>query len=283
MRARASLALPALFIICAAALPAAADEWDKTWQVSGGTQVLVNADDGNIRVEPGSATLVTARIRTSGWHIGDDEVRVLEKQTGNRVELELKVPSRVFSFSFRREISIELTVPRNAELDLHTGDGNITTRGLEGPLRSNTGDGNITIVGGKGTIQLHTGDGNIEADDLDGSLAADTGDGNVEVTGRFDVVEARTGDGNVQLTADPGSRVSSAWKIRTGDGDITLRMPEGIAADIDAHTGDGHVSCDFAVSVSGKMEASNVRGPINGGGPPLELRTGDGNIRVAKR
>ncbi len=283
MRRRALFALSAFFILCVAALPAAADVWTKTWPVTAAAQVSVNADDGNIRVETGGSTQVKAIVRTVGWRIADDEVRVFEKQSGDRVELELKLPSRRFDIHFRREISIELTVPGNAELDLHTGDGNIATRGVEGTLRSDTGDGNITVVGAKGKIRLHTGDGNINAEELDGSLAADTGDGNLVVAGRFDGVDAETGDGNVEVTAYAGSRVASAWKVRTGDGDVTVRLPEGVAADIDANTGDGRITCDFAVSVSGKVDPATVRGPMNGGGPPLALRTGDGNIRVAKR
>jgi DUF4097 and DUF4098 domain-containing protein YvlB len=153
-----------------------------SWSVSANPQVRVNGDDGNIRVETGDFTQAKALVKTVGWRIAEDEVRVLEKQAGNRLEIEVKVPSRHVDWHVRREITLELTVPRSAGLELHTGDGNITTHGLEGALRADTGDGNVTATGAKGTIRLHTGDGNINADELDGSLTADTGDGNVTAT-----------------------------------------------------------------------------------------------------
>jgi len=283
MRRRAQFVLVALFTLCVMALPAAADVWNKTWPVTGAAQVRVYTDDGNIRVDTGDFMQVKAIVKTVGWRISDDQVRVVERQSGDRVELEVKLPSNTNDFHFRREISIELMVPRSAALDVHTGDGNITTHGIEGSLRSDTGDGNIAAVGAKGTIYLHTGDGNINADELDGSLTVDTGDGNLILVGRFDGVDARTGDGNIEVTAYAGTRVATTWNVRTGDGNIVLRLPDGVAADLDATTGDGRVSCDFPVTVSGKMASTSLRGPMNGGGPPLSIRTGDGNIKVEKR
>ncbi len=283
MNNRALPAVFVLFFLVFQGVPAMADVWDRTWSVSENTQIRVNVDDGNIRVEAGDLTRVKALVRTVGWRIADDEVRIHEKQAGNRVELEVKVPSRHMGWSIRREITVELTVPRNAKLDLHTGDGNITTHGVESSLRSDTGDGNVTAVGAKGTIRLHTGDGNLTAEGLDGSLVADTGDGNINVEGRFEVLDLQTGDGNVEVTAYTGSRVESPWRIRTGDGNVVLRLPEGVGADLDAATGDGRVTLDFPAAVSGKLDPSAIRGPMNGGGPPLSIRTGDGNIRVERR
>ncbi len=280
MRDHALLVLFALVAPCVAVPAATADVWNKTWPVGGAAQVRVIADDGNIRVDAGEASRVKAVVRTIGWRISDDELRVVERQSGDRVEIEVKVPARNFGFRFRREISIELTVPQGTELDLHTGDGNLTTRGIEGSLRADTGDGNITAVGAKGTIYLHTGDGNIHAEELDGSLNADTGDGNLVLAGRFDAVDARTGDGNIEFTGYAGTRVASGWSLRTGDGNIEVRLPDGIAADLDASTGDGHVTCDFSVSISGRIKETSLRGPMNGGGPTLSIRTGDGNIKI---
>lgn len=283
MHRRTAVFILALLALSFAAAPARADVWNKAWNVNGAAQVAVKADDGNIRIESGDAAQVKAVVRTTGWKIADDEVRITERQTGNHVELELRLPSRALQFHIRREITIELTVPRNAEIDAQTGDGNVESRGTEAALRCHTGDGNITVLGGKGSVRLHTGDGNIRVDEMEGSLTADTGDGNVEAGGRFEALELQTGDGNVDATAHAGSRVASGWKLHTGDGNITLNLPEGVSAELDAHTGDGRVACDFAVTGSGKTESANLRGPMNGGGAPLTIRTGDGNIRIARR
>jgi DUF4097 and DUF4098 domain-containing protein YvlB len=283
MKTRVVLAVISLLAVVFLAYPARADVWNKNWNVSANPQVRVNADAGNIRVDASNFTQAKAVLRTVGWRIAEDEVRVLEKQVGNSLEIEVKVPSRQMDWLTHREITLELTVPRGTELDLRTGHGNITTRGLEAALRADTDDGNLTTTGAKGTIRLHTRDGNIIAEELDGSLTADTGDGNLRVQGRFDVLQVQTGDGNVEVTASVGSRLSAPWKLWTGDGNIDLWLPEGVSADLDATTGDGRVTVDFPVKTTEKVERTAVRGPMNGGGQQLQIHTGDGNIKLEKR
>jgi DUF4097 and DUF4098 domain-containing protein YvlB len=278
----ATVVLFCFSFLSAAAGPATAEVWTKAWNVTGTVQLTVNADDGDISVDTGDSKEVQARVETVGWHISDDGVRVIATQEGDHINLQVKLPSQRFSISFRRSISIELRVPRSAELDLRTGDGNITTHAVDGSLRADTGDGNINVGAANGDIHLRTGDGNITGEELAGALTADTGDGNIRLEGRFHVADVRTGDGNVEVTALPGSRLASAWKLSTGDGNVVLRLPDGVGADLDAHTGDGSVTLDFPVTISGRSEESRVRGPMNGGGPQLIVSSGDGNIRITK-
>ncbi len=282
MHRHTTVALLCLVFSIAAARPAAADVWNRTWSVSGTAQVYVSTDDGNIRVDTGDFKEVQARIETSGWRISEDEVRVIATQEGNRVNLQIKVPNQHFSLSFRRSISVELTIPRNAELDLKTGDGNIATHAIDGFLHAETGDGNIDAGAANGDIRLHTGDGNVTGERLGGTIAADTGDGNINLAGRFHVADVHTGDGNIEVAALQGSRLASAWKISTGDGNVVLRLPDGVGADLDAHTGSGHVKVDFPVTISGRVEESRIRGSMNGGGPQLTVSSGDGDIRIER-
>jgi DUF4097 and DUF4098 domain-containing protein YvlB len=283
MRNRALLGFAMLFGFGCFACRAYADVWDKEWGVPANAEVRVNANYGNIRIDAGDFTQIKAFVRTKGWRIAGDEVSVTANQTDKQIELEVKLLHSRKYWQINYEITIELTVPRSATLDLHTDHGNITTHGVEGSLRSDTGDGNIEAVGGKGTIRLHTGDGNINANELDGSLSADTGDGNVNLDGRFDVLDVRTGDGNLNGMAVAGSRVLSPWKFQTGDGNILLRLQDSVGADLDATTGGGRVTVDFPVTTSGTIHSRTVRGPMNGGGQQLYMHTGDGNINIEKR
>ena len=58
--------------------------------------------------------------------------------------------------------------------------------------------------------------------------------------------------------------------------------PQDLAAELYAHTGDGHVTFDYPVTVSGSIDRSRIHGTLNGGGPQLEISSGDGSIRIAK-
>ncbi|MGZ4822184.1 MAG: hypothetical protein ACXVZM_11315, partial [Terriglobales bacterium] len=124
----------------------------------------------------------------------------------------------------------------------------------------------------------------IEVNGMDGSLKADTRDGRVTVDGRFDVLTVHTGDGRIEASVRPGSKLASGWALRTRDGRVELRLPLDIAADLDAHTGDGKIVSDFPITMSGSSssDSRSVRGRLNGGGPILEIRTGDGSIHISK-
>ena len=253
-------------IVLGSAVGLRAEEWTKTYAVTDKPKVRVSLDDGSIRVSTSNETGVKATVSTCGWRIGQNEVRIEENQRGNRIDIDVKVPRGRHVVVGCKSVTVELVVPSKSDLDLHSKDGSIQAEGV------------------KGTERLSTDDGRIVARGMDGALSADTQDGNVSVDGRFDVLTLHTGDGRIDAMARRGSKVSSAWSLITRDGNVNLRLPSDVAAQLDARTADGSINCEFplAVSSSGGEDAHAVRGNLNGGGPTLELRTQDGRIDVLK-
>jgi len=260
---RTSLLLVVVSVLTSLAL---ADEWKKDFTVSAKPAIRVDVNDGDIDVQSADVNKVEARVVTSGRKISASDVRVDDRQTGDRIDLEIHQPSHHFCIGICNEsVRITLVVPRSADLDLHTGDGHIIVDDVKGDLRLNSGDGELV------------------ARSVEGSLHADSRDGTLRIEGHFDRLDLHTSDGDIHAEIDAPSKMSSSWALHTGDGTITLRLPADFSADLDAHTGDGHVSSEFPITVSGALKETSLRGRINGGGPLLEVRTGDGNIRVEKR
>jgi Putative adhesin len=244
-----------------------ADDWSKKFVVSGRPELRVDANDGSVTIRTWDRKEIEARVTTVGWRIAPGEVTVAGQQTGDRIEIEVRIPHRAFSVNFgmnHRTVRVELQVPREIRSDIHTGDGAITVDGLHGETR------------------LSTGDGHIEADRLDGTLDAQTGDGRLRIRGRFDMLNLHTGDGSIEAEIESGSKMSSEWRVRTGDGHVTLRLPSSFSAELDVHTGDGHIQSDLPVTVSGLRHDNELRGKLNAGGPPLVVRTNDGSIRLER-
>jgi hypothetical protein len=50
---------------------------------------------------------------------------------------------------------------------------------------------------------------------------------------------------------------------------------------LEVRTGDGHIHLGVPVTVTGAQTDNEVRGKLNGGGPLLSIRTGDGSISVS--
>jgi hypothetical protein len=274
--------LAGLALVALAAAPAAGDEWSHRYPLKGRPDLQVRTDDGSVRIETGAGSEIDARVTTDGWRIAPGEVTITDRQTGDRVEIEVRLPKGHLGFGIgHRSITVALRVPKEAVLDVQTGDGSIDVNAVSGQARLSTGDGSITADGLRGEIRLHTGDGSIRATGLSGRLDADTGDGSMNVRGRFDSLNLRTGDGGIQAAAEAGSRVEAAWSLSSGDGSITLRLPDGLGADLDAHTGDGSISLEKPVTVTGTIRENTVRGKLGPGGLPLRIHTGDGSIRLA--
>jgi DUF4097 and DUF4098 domain-containing protein YvlB len=131
-------------------------------------------------------------------------------------------------------------------------------------------------------MDLESGDGRLEVEGVDGGLRAHSGDGHVRVRGRFDNLDISTSDGRIEAEALAGSSVGQGWNVSTGDGGVSLTIPENFAADLSLHTGDGHITLDLPVSVQGKYESNSIHGKLNGGGGLLNIHTGDGSIRLGK-
>lgn len=244
-------------------LPVWGDQWSKSFQVGASPALRIETSDANVTLRSGNVKTIEAKVYTSGWRIGPGDVHVMDHQTGDLVEIEVKVPSLHFNFG-NRWVKIEVEVPAATKTDVHTGDGNVRADGLHGQAK------------------LVTHDGNIDGEGFEGALEASSGDGNIRVRGKFSALNLRSGDGNIDVQVAPGSRMATGWTVHTGDGGVTIRLPDGFAANLDAHTGDGRITVDLPVTAEGGIHEDSVNGRLNGGGPVLTVRTGDGSVHLTR-
>jgi DUF4097 and DUF4098 domain-containing protein YvlB len=258
-------ALIALGVCLAAGTFAHADEWSKTYTITGNPDLRVETSDANIHVDTWDQKTIAARVTSEHYKIGEHGLRIEEHQSGDSVNLEIHFPYAHFSFGVHSaRVDVEIHMPREGRVSLHTGDGS------------------IRLANFKGEMDLQTGDGHQNIDAVDGTLRARAGDGHISAAGRFDVLELSTGDGRIEARALAGSTMASSWNLHTGDGSVTLELPGNFAADVDLHTSDGHIEADIPVAVEGRLGEKNIHGKINGGGNLLTVHTGDGSIRLQK-
>ena len=244
----------------AAAAPAFADQWSKTYTITARPDLRIETSDANIRVTTWDQNTIETKIITTHEKIGEGGIHVDEHQNGDSVEIDVRYPHHEFSIGWNdRRVDIIIQMPREGRVNLRTGDGKIDLAGL------------------KGEMSLHSGDGSESIDGVDGKLHAETGDGHITARGRFDELELKTGDGHVEARASSGSSLAAGWRLETGDGNVSLEIPAELAADVDLHTSDGHIDLDMPVITEGKMREGEI-----GGGSPLTIRTGDGSIHLRK-
>jgi DUF4097 and DUF4098 domain-containing protein YvlB len=243
-----------------------ADDWSKTYDLAGKPELRVEARDANVHIEAWDQNKIEAHVTTHGWHIGSGGLEIVEHQRGNAVDIELRQPHHThFSIGIEtRRTELEIRLPRSVKINVHSADGNVVAKGLEGEM------------------DFATGDGRLELEDVDGSLRAHTSDGSVRVSGRFDVLELRTSDGRVEVEARPGSQLREAWDVRSSDGSVKLRIPGDLAANVELHTNDGSITTNIPIAVEGSFGSHDIRGKMNGGGILLTVHTSDGSVTLDK-
>src|SRR5580698_1061896 len=190
-----------------AAAPARADEWKKTYQVSGRASLYVKTGDGDVTITGADQKQIDAEVMSDGYRIGPNDVQVVESQNGDHVSIEIKFPHMSWHmWGGHHSLHVDVRVPRELDLDVRTGDGNVMASNVSGKLQFQSGDGNVSANNIHGDIRMHTGDGSIDAQ------------------------------------AGSGSRVANSWNVHSGDGSITLRLASDLNANLEAHTGDGNIT-----------------------------------------
>lgn len=259
---------------------------EKRFEVSGVPDLRVSTFDGAIEIRSWDKADVHVEIEKRGaTKEAVDALEIETSQDANRIVVEVKQP-RGESFTgmgFHRSASARLivSVPERCDLSARTGDGSIRVDRVSGRIELGTGDGAIRASEVSGKLKMHTGDGSINVDGAQGSLDLETGDGGVSVAGKLAELRMHTGDGSIAYRAERGSSMGDDWTISTGDGTVSLYLPDDFGAEIDAHTGDGTVTNELKLtSASTGEDRRTVRGRLGSGGRLLRIRTGDGSIRL---
>jgi len=293
--------------------------FDRTLQVNGPVNLEITTGSGNITVQPGAASQVRVigHIRASNW-FSDSAAGKVQKiqanppiqQSGNDIRI-----GHIDDPELRHDVSIsyEVTVPAETRLHSQSGSGSQEVQGIRGPvevqagsggikvaevggtLRAETGSGTIEIDHVKGNVRARTGSGSIRATDIaggfegetgsgrvsleqtaSGSVRVGTGSGGIELRGLRGSLEAHAGSGSIEAAGDP----TGAWALHSGSGGIRLRLASDAAFDLNAHTSSGSLTVNQPITVQGAMGRKEIHGKVRGGGVPVEVETGSGNIEI---
>jgi predicted membrane protein len=140
-------------------------------------------------------------------------------------------------------VRLEVFVPADARLELDTGAGNVMVAGVQGEISARSGAGNVRVEGAAGPVDLEVGAGEI---DYEGDPQGDC-----------------VLDSNV--------------------GNVTLRLPEDVNAEVRLTTGVGNIDLD-GFDVEGEIGRTEVDGVIGTGAEAtIEARTGAGNVVLVRR
>src|SRR3954470_23794048 len=158
--------------------------FDRTFNVSGATNLNVENSSGSVNVHPGSSDKVEihAKVRATNWFSGsDDEIQKIEKnppveQTGNTIRIYRPEPRDTFNHV---SISYDISVPEETIVNSSTGSGSQTIAGVKGPVEARSGSGSVNLSNIGSEVKARTGSGHISLDRINGKADVQTGSGGV--------------------------------------------------------------------------------------------------------
>jgi hypothetical protein len=186
---------------------------------------------------------------------------------------------------------------------LETVGGDITAADVGGTVRVETGGGGIHIIKAGGAVSAGNGGGEIVVDSANGivtvrnmagpvkvgaaaGVQCESGSGGINVTNIAGGMRVSTSLGNIMASLLAGKLTDSF--LATGNGDITVYIPSNVGVNVRAQNdlADSirRIAVDFpGVRVRRQGRLIVAEGPVNGGGPLLQISATVGTIFIRKQ
>jgi len=223
---------------------------ERTLKVNGAVALEARTASEDLSVRAGDDATVFIRCIVKAQNDSDRDDDAVQK-TAQFLESNFPVRQEGNHISIERlgdpellrhtNLLYELTVPANTKLTFATESGDLSVEGIRGPVEFTSSSGDVRVRSVRESVRVHTSSGDVDLED--------SGNGGIEV--------------------------------ETTSGDVTVRLASQVGYDLSAHTGSG----DFSIAAPElKLEPGDTKhemhGKLRGGGAPLTIRTGSGDISI---
>jgi hypothetical protein len=183
----------------------------------------------------------------------------------------------------RIRVNLTVRIPAGVRVRAGSGNGDVSVTGAGPEVIAASGNGRVDVSETTGEVQASSGNGRVTVDGAGGPVDASSGNGDIRVTTSLGPVRASSGNGRIEV-AMARLEGSPDMSFSTGNGQITVTVPEGFGAELESSTGNGEVTVDFPIQMrSGRIDPSRIRGTIGKGGGRLVMSSGNGDLEIRRR
>ena len=130
-------------------------------------------------------------------------------------------------------------------------------------------------------LSLRSHNGGISIADVNGEIDFETTNGGVSLTGLAGQVKGRTTNGGLSVRLAGTEWSGEGLDAQTTNGGVTLAVPEGYNAHLEAATVNGGMNIDFPVTVQGNIRR-RLSVDLGRGGKPIQVETTNGGVVVRR-
>jgi DUF4097 and DUF4098 domain-containing protein YvlB len=234
-------------LLCSAFVTASgwAQDFHKTYTMGSGGQIDISNISGDVNISGYKGDTIVV----DGYKSGRDKENVtVEDASGpNRIELRVRYPEHGHS---NASISFELKVPQSVEYYFE---------------RVGSISGNVSVVGVKGRVIAKSVSGNVEVKGISGIVSAESISGNVDVE-------------ILSLGGSGGMKFSSV------SGNVSVRAPANLNAEIEMSTLSGSLKSDFPIEIQEQRygPGRSAHGHLGNGAYSLRIRSVSGRVSLSR-
>ncbi|MHB8641697.1 MAG: DUF4097 family beta strand repeat-containing protein [Gaiellaceae bacterium] len=219
--------------------------------------------------------------------IEEARIELRSRGDGQVVVVDVEKRSRLLSFD-RGEITLQVTAPLEAEVEISTASADIDLRGTLGGLKAQVASGDLRAQELNGRVDIKSASGDIELQVVGGEASISTASGDIYVRAVHGEATLRSASGDVQvdeaadsLTVQTASGDQSVGSVTAGrvvmqsaSGDQQVGIRRGSRVHLDVKTLSGEASSELEVGDA----------PPAGDSPMVDLRATSmsGDIRVSR-
>jgi Toastrack DUF4097 len=224
---------------------ATAQDFQKTYRIPAGGSINIRNVSGNISITGYEGDAISVAAYKNG---SDREmVEVEDLSNAGRLDLEARYPA---DCNCNAGVRFELRVPRSTNYSFD---------------QITTASGDISVNGIRGQVRVATASGDVEVKDVAGEVSAKSASGDVDVE-----ISSLEGTGDM--------------KFASASGDVSVRLPASLDADVRLSTISGTVKTDFPIEVRQPRygPGSSARGRLGGGTRNLQITSASGDVSLMK-
>lgn len=201
-----------------------ADGIDKLMVDCGSGFLYVTGEESLKNIEVEAEIIVKGKNEKDIENYVKDHVKLELKKQGSKAVLVSLFKNQFPNINFRtRVINLTVTVPKNMDLEVDDGSGEVKIAQIDGNIRIDDGSGEITIRGIQGDVGIDDGSGTVDISDVTGSVMVDDGSGTIEVSDIGENVKVSDGSGSIYIDGVGGDVIIKD----DGSGSVKIRNVKG--------------------------------------------------------
>jgi DUF4097 and DUF4098 domain-containing protein YvlB len=252
-------ALSAMWIFGATGL---AQDFQKTYSMQPDSSIRIRSISGEVRIQGYDG----ARIEIEGFKIirNCDRVEIVDRSTESQIDVDVRYPQGNCNAS----VNFKVRVPRNTKYSfdlIRSISGNVYLTDVAGRVKAESISGFVQLENIGGTVSASSVSGNVNVQNVNGMVSASSTSGNVEV-----YLRQIEGSGDMVFSSISGN--------------VQVRAPQTLDANVTMSTLSGRLKTDFEVEVQQKRYGPgySARGRLGTGTHNIQIRSVSGAVSLMK-